>query len=637
MHRTCLPLWVLILCLWATCPGQVLGADYAWPLKRFVGVTSLFGDYRPGRIHAGLDLRTDGQVGWPVQAVGDGYIMRVGTSYVGYGRVLYLALDDGRVAVYGHLSEFGPQVTERVEAEQIRSQRYQTQIYFKENELRVQRGTVIARSGETGAGAPHLHFELRTPGNKPLNPEWQGFAVPDKRDPEIAALWVLPQYAEGHLGVGPGGIHPIKVPLSGGASAPLRPAAGPIHASGPVGFAVEAYDRKPNSEMRHNISGLCLLVNGDTLYQANFDTLDYETMSQVRLERPTWLDPDGNVYTLFKSRGNEMTHSGARSNQGFLVVAPGDSAVPFEIVVTDGNRNRRTIRGTVAYREPELLFEADPLEPIAVHAQSLDFLPERARGLAADLAERGLTRLQSVSPTSNQLYRLEAADVPDSLVWYEATEPLLTGTTILTLSPGSALHVWLPDSSVEVTVPPRSVYEKAFLTVRRATSRSGAPMVHVGPADLVLKSPLTLSFLAPADTRMALYSMGDSTGRPSFVENRRKAGRIECLVSVPASYTFAIDSIPPVVRRVRPAEDAVVGKNTAIFAHLEDNLSGVGNDTMITVRVDGVWLVPEFDPERRELVAWPFTPWKPGRHSLEVEVYDWAGQVTRVRHNFQVK
>ena len=90
----------------------------------------MFGDFRPGRYHAGFDLRTGGEEGWPVVAVGDGYVMRASTSYFGYGRALYLRLDDGRIAVYGHLQKFGPQVTKRVRAEQKRVRLYRTNQYF---------------------------------------------------------------------------------------------------------------------------------------------------------------------------------------------------------------------------------------------------------------------------------------------------------------------------------------------------------------------------------------------------------------------------------------------------------------------------------------------------------------------------
>ncbi len=79
----------VILLLIALAPQSGWARPYAWPLKSFAGNSSMFGDFRPGRYHAGFDLRTGGEEGWPVVAVGDGYVMRASTSYFGYGRALY--------------------------------------------------------------------------------------------------------------------------------------------------------------------------------------------------------------------------------------------------------------------------------------------------------------------------------------------------------------------------------------------------------------------------------------------------------------------------------------------------------------------------------------------------------------------
>ena len=81
----------------------------------------------------------------------------------------------------------------------------------------------------------------------------------------------------------------------------------------------------------------------------------------------------------------------------------------------------------------------------------------------------------------------------------------------------------------------------------------------------------------------------------------------------------------------------MVGRRFAAVAHLQDDLSGVGDDSLITVRVDGQWVPPEYDPETQQLVAQPFEPLSPGKHRLELEVSDWAGNTRRVSRSFRVK
>jgi len=54
----------------------------------------------------GIDIKTLEETGWPAYAVEDGYISRMVSNFSGYGKGLYLTLNDGNVAVYAHLEEF---------------------------------------------------------------------------------------------------------------------------------------------------------------------------------------------------------------------------------------------------------------------------------------------------------------------------------------------------------------------------------------------------------------------------------------------------------------------------------------------------------------------------------------------------
>jgi len=87
--------------------------NYIWPINTGRYLTSTFGEYRPGHFHSGIDIKTNYRCGYPVYATADGYIWRVLTSPYGYGKAVYLKLDDGNLAVYGHLDRFGRQESPR--------------------------------------------------------------------------------------------------------------------------------------------------------------------------------------------------------------------------------------------------------------------------------------------------------------------------------------------------------------------------------------------------------------------------------------------------------------------------------------------------------------------------------------------
>ncbi len=89
---------------------QSLMAQYAWPTDAGRVMTSSLGEYRSGHFHMGLDFKTWGREGYRVFAIEDGWISRIKTSPFGYGKALYLQLDDGRLVVYAHLSRFTPRL-----------------------------------------------------------------------------------------------------------------------------------------------------------------------------------------------------------------------------------------------------------------------------------------------------------------------------------------------------------------------------------------------------------------------------------------------------------------------------------------------------------------------------------------------
>ena len=161
------------------------------PLDTPLVLTGGFGEFRANHFHAGLDLGTGGRVGRPVYAPLAGWIERVRTSGVGYGRSLYLHAEDGRLLVFGHLDAFAPPLARYVVAVQESSGQYEQDLWLAAGRLRVTAGQRIAWTGESGAGGPHLHFEIRR-GDMAYNPLRSGLAIPDTAAPILASLTLEP-------------------------------------------------------------------------------------------------------------------------------------------------------------------------------------------------------------------------------------------------------------------------------------------------------------------------------------------------------------------------------------------------------------------------------------------------------------
>lgn len=165
---------------------------WSWPLPVDPpAITGTFMESRQGGFHAGLDLRTAGRTGLPVTSPVDGWVRRVRTSPRGYGKALYVQTEDGRTLVFAHLSRFHAPVQERLREAMARTGRYEQDLAVERGAIPVQRGELIALSGDTGTGAPHLHLEVRDERERPLNPaRWLAF--PDTVAPRVRAVRLVP-------------------------------------------------------------------------------------------------------------------------------------------------------------------------------------------------------------------------------------------------------------------------------------------------------------------------------------------------------------------------------------------------------------------------------------------------------------
>jgi murein DD-endopeptidase MepM/ murein hydrolase activator NlpD len=122
-----------------------------------------FGELRSNHFHSGIDFKTQGRTGFKIHCAADGYVSRILVSPWGFGRAVYVTHPElGLVTVYGHLESFSSKINKIVVEEQYRRETFRIDMEFKEGEIPVKKGEVIALSGNAGSsGGPHLHMDVR--------------------------------------------------------------------------------------------------------------------------------------------------------------------------------------------------------------------------------------------------------------------------------------------------------------------------------------------------------------------------------------------------------------------------------------------------------------------------------------------
>ncbi len=140
------------------------GMKLLFPLKINDSVSATFGEYRSTHFHAGVDFRTKRRNGIPVIAPSSGKVINLYGDENSYGLMLTFKADNGLIYKFAHLSAFennkfglGDYVKKYRAAN---NRRFNFDIDLNSQNISAAAGDIIAYSGDTGAGPPHLHFEI---------------------------------------------------------------------------------------------------------------------------------------------------------------------------------------------------------------------------------------------------------------------------------------------------------------------------------------------------------------------------------------------------------------------------------------------------------------------------------------------
>ena len=83
----------------------------------------------------------------------DGYISRMVSNFSGYGKALYLTLNDGNVAVYAHLEEFAFRLETILYSLKAKNNSYIVNEYFSPEQFPFKKGDIIFTGTPEGVGA----------------------------------------------------------------------------------------------------------------------------------------------------------------------------------------------------------------------------------------------------------------------------------------------------------------------------------------------------------------------------------------------------------------------------------------------------------------------------------------------------
>ena len=309
------------------------------PLDIPLQLSGNFGELRPNHIHSGFDCKTQKKEGFNVYAVADGYVSRIKISETGYGKAIYITHSNGYTTVYGHLQSGYGEIEKAIKKEQYKAKSYEIDIPLNPNDLVVNKGDIIAISGNTGGSdGPHLHFEIRdTQSEKIINPLYFGFDkdIPDSKRPVINSLWVYPLDNNSIVNEAK---RPISVNLSlqdDGSYLAER-----ISATGTLGFGITTSDYDDVSWHSNGVFRVQTFMNGKNDFGYQFDTFAFDETRFVNLliDYGRYKKQGQRVQKLFMENPYPLSIIRPGSNNG-IISASNNIMQSYRIEVADFSEN----------------------------------------------------------------------------------------------------------------------------------------------------------------------------------------------------------------------------------------------------------------------------------------------------------
>ena len=542
--------------------------DIEWPLSKRSGMTSSFGEWRSGHLHAGIDLPTK-EIGEEVYSVIDGWVMRVKVSPWGYGKVVYVKSWEEEIYIYGHLSRFSESLGKIVRRKQLNKGSYSVDIWFKEGEIAVNRGSIIAYTGRSGCIAPHLHFELRDKDNNPVDPFVRGYSVPDTVLPAIKAVRFVP--LDGNSKVFGSHIGKIFEVTSDTVS---------VFIEGRVGIEIEAIDKVNGKTGRLGLKEIKLYKDGLLVRREYIDKFSYSNYKDSRFMYDfEYRRRTGRKFKrLFFVPGNGLPFF---EGGGGIITGEDTGSYSIEVYDGAGNMSRLFVK----------LLDLKGKEKIRIKDSYTDRVLFETYGFKLFNKWYDLRKTKAFLRSG------------DSVAIWNLTKKKVKNLK----SPDGACHLVL-DEGYKVNT------ELIALRVD-----SGEEVAWSWEPQIPLKKKARIKIKMPKNEEF--YSLYEkSNGGWSFCSSKKEGRYLVAFIDHLGSFGVLEDSLPPVIS----LKSKYFSSRKSLQINVRDSLSGIDFYSIRTL-VDGKLTVFRYDPQKERLIFEHPEEISKGKHRLKLNLSDKQG------------
>ena len=315
---------------------------FSAPIDINLILSGSFAELRTNHFHSGLDIKTQGKEGFQTYASAAGYVSRIKISRYGYGKALYIKHPNGYTTVYAHLKKFSAAIEAYVKKRQYQKETFEIELFPKAGTLKVLDKQLIAYTGNTGgSGGPHLHFEIRDPQERPINPLMFGFEVKDTTPPVIYGLFGYPISENSHVG---GDTKRVEIRIIKQKDGTYK--SEPIIAYGEIGFGIISTDRQDLASNKNGVNNIQTSFNGQKSLEVNLNRFSFDETKHLNryIDYEFLYNNKKRIQKLFIEKNNPLSVMNAFTNGGALKIE-NDTYSMYKVFVSDfkGNQSELNI------------------------------------------------------------------------------------------------------------------------------------------------------------------------------------------------------------------------------------------------------------------------------------------------------
>ena len=533
-------LGLLLMSAGITAQQNSYPADYfRMPLGIPLYLSGTFGELRSNHFHSGIDIKTGGTEGKNVYAVADGYVSRIKVSTGGYGKALYITHPNGYVSVYGHLQRFNDEIQKFVTDYQYRKESYTVDIYLEKNKIKVDKGEVIALSGNTGGSmGPHLHFELRKEASQhPVNPLlFKSIEIKDFYKPKIQEVAIYPVDRQSLIN---GKNDTVFYRVTGWGDEHYLRDKPVITVSGRISFGIRTYDLMNGIPNKNGVYTIDVTIDSTQLFGLKMEELSFSTTRYIN----SLID-----YAYFKKMKRRMVRTQVDTNN-----------------LLGTYRNVRT-NGIVMFNDT------------LIH--TVRFKVADAYGNTAKLQ----FKVRAVPADDSLLTDLNRKD-PEG-VWFDFAKPNQ-----------------LSEKNISLSFPANAFYRSFYFKLKADTNSTGfTPVYHVHDQFTPVQKAFTIKIrpdLVPDGRKNRMYIAYDNGNAvPAYIGSRWEGDYLTAKSRLLGDYLVTIDTVAPVIIPVNIAEGENISGQKNIRVRIKDGQTGIRS---YRGTINGRWILMEYDPKKQLL------------------------------------